>query len=108
MNVTLLNLRKKTVPGLKAKVQIGQGIWLPAEVTRVPSVSAELAPGQPDLRVRLEIDFDQILAEGNIPPGQGLTECNCSPTAIIIQEQEMHYCFLLLQSGSMAIEPLCW
>ena len=20
----------------------------------------------------------------------------------------MHYCFLLLQSGSMAIEPLCW
>ena len=87
MNVTQRNL-SKIVPGLKAKVQIGQGIWLPAEVTRVPSVSAELAPGQPDLRVRLEIDFDQILAEGNIPPGQGLRYNALLPTAIIIQEKE--------------------
>ncbi len=87
MNVTQRNI-SKIVPGLKARVQLGQGAWLPAEVTRVPSPSAELAPGQPDLRVRLEIDFDQILAEGNIPPGQGLRYNALLPTAIIIQEKE--------------------
>lgn len=88
MNVTQRNL-SKIVPGLKAKVQIGQGIWLPAEVTRVPSPSAELAPGQPDLRVRLEIfDFEEILAESNLSPEQVLRYNALLPTAIIIQEKE--------------------
>ena len=57
MNVTQRNL-SKIVPGLKAKVQIGQGIWLPAEVTRVPSVSAELDPGQPDCEYAWKLNFD--------------------------------------------------
>jgi len=88
MNVTQRNI-SKIVPGLKARVQLGQGAWLPAEVTRVPSPSAELAPGQPDLRVRLEIfDFEEILAESNLSPEQVLRYNALLPTAIIIQEKE--------------------
>lgn len=88
MNVTQRNI-SKIVPGLKAKVQIGQGRWLPAEVTRIPSPTAELAPGQPDLRVRLEIaDFENILAESNISPEQILRYNALLSTSIIIQEKE--------------------
>ena len=60
------------LPGLKASVQSGQGVWMrPAEVTRVPSPSAKLAPGSLIYGYALEIsDFEEILAESNLSPEQ--------------------------------------
>jgi RND family efflux transporter MFP subunit len=88
MNVNQRNL-SRIVPGLKAKIQFGENNWLPAEVTRVPSASAQIAPGQPDLRVRLEITgLEEILAEAKLSPEQLLRYNALLPTSIIIQERE--------------------
>ncbi|MFP4015760.1 MAG: efflux RND transporter periplasmic adaptor subunit [Halanaerobiales bacterium] len=80
----------RIVPELRARVQIGEeGQWLEAVVREVPSPSAEIAPGQPDLRVHLDIiDFDKILEESNVSRDQILRFNALLNTSIIIQEKE--------------------
>ncbi|MFP4661656.1 MAG: efflux RND transporter periplasmic adaptor subunit [Halanaerobiales bacterium] len=80
----------KIVPGLRARVQMGEeGNWLEAIVRKVPSPGAEIAPGQPDLRVHLDIiDFEKILEENNISREQMLKFNALLNTSIIIQEKE--------------------
>ncbi len=58
------------VTGMKAQIQLADGRWLAAKVTGVPSLLAEIAPGQPERRVKLdllerdkmsELQFDTLL-----------------------------------------------
>src|SRR5690554_3015470 len=88
MTVSQRNL-SKIVPGLKAKVQLGSNYWAEAEVREVPSASAEIAPGQPDLRVRIDIiNFNQLLKESNLSNDQLLRYNALLSTSVIIQEKE--------------------
>ncbi|HLV09022.1 MAG TPA: hypothetical protein VKY40_02320, partial [Halanaerobiales bacterium] len=71
------------------KVQLGSNYWAEAEVREVPSASAEIAPGQPDLRVRIDIiNFNQLLKESNLSNDQLLRYNALLSTSVIIQEKE--------------------
>jgi RND family efflux transporter MFP subunit len=88
MNVAQRDLGK-IVPGLKARVNMGGGQWYDAVVTEVSSPSAEIAPGQPDLRVHIEITgLNKILQENNLK-NEDIYRFNALyQTTIIIQEKD--------------------
>lgn len=88
MNVHSRDINK-IVPGLAARVRIDDGMWLDAEVTHVPSPFAEIAPGERDLRVRIDfLNLEDILAEYDIDIEQVYRFNNLLNTRIIVQEIE--------------------
>ena len=88
MNVSSRDLQK-IVPGLKAQVKLKQGYWVDAKVTEVPSLSAEISPGQPDRRVHMKlVNKSKIFNKFNISEKDILEFDNLLSAAIIIQKHE--------------------
>lgn len=88
MNVNQRDLNK-IVPGLKARVNMGGGQWFDAVVTAVPSPSAEIVPGQPDLRIHIEIiNLAKILEKNNLK-NEDIYRFNALfQTSIVVQEKD--------------------
>ncbi|MEJ6951059.1 efflux RND transporter periplasmic adaptor subunit [Natronospora cellulosivora (SeqCode)] len=92
MNVHSRDLNK-ILAGQRASVQVERGLWIDAEVKHVPSPFSEIAPGQQDLRVRIDfINLEELLEELEEEFNMGIEHIyrfnNLLSTRIIIQEIE--------------------
>ena len=77
------------VPGLEAEVQIDDNLWVEGEVIEVPSVTAEIAPGEPDRRIRIQlVNQEKIAEEHGIPVDEQLSYDSLIQARIIMQRKE--------------------
>ena len=93
------NEQQQIVPGLKAEVRLETGDWVDAEVREVPSLTAEIAPGTPDRRIRIRLKNPRKLAEDlAIAEDELLEYDSLLQSSIILEEREDT---LLLSQGSV-------
>ncbi|MFW5985343.1 MAG: efflux RND transporter periplasmic adaptor subunit [Halanaerobiaceae bacterium] len=88
MEVDKDELRQVT-PKLDAKVELERGFWIDADVVDVPSSNAEISPGEPDRRIRIQLTDPQKAAEElGVSEEELLTYNSLEQTRIILQEKE--------------------
>ena len=93
------NEQQRIVPGLDAEVRLDTGSWVEAEVTEVPSLTAEIAPGTPDRRIRIRLkNPEELAAEYEVAEDELLEYDSLLQASIILQERQDT---LLLSQGSV-------